>query len=254
MLALLLPCLVLIATPALAASSEWHPVEGGAIRIVTAEAPEGGMLRGALEIRLEPGWKTYWVDPGEFGVPPQIELAGRPEPARIRFPAPVRIDDGYSAWAGYDRSTRLALELPPVAPHGIRASVFLGICKSICIPVQADLAVASQPLSNPEEARIVDEAFASLPRQAGSEFGIVRLHRDGDRLLAQLSLPRPGADAELFLVEGGGWRFGLPSRLPGDMLAIPVRARPAGSAPIAYTLVSGDAAVEGRIAVSGEEE
>src|SRR5690606_17220997 len=126
---------LVIATPGLAASSAWHVTEGGAVRLVTAEAPGNGILRGALEIRLEPGWKTYWLDPGEWGVPPQVELvgSGADRPVKIRFPAPRWMEDEFSAWAGYDRSTLLALELPGDATLPLAANVFLGICRSICI-------------------------------------------------------------------------------------------------------------------------
>lgn len=67
--------LLALAPGAHAASSEWHHVEGGSIRIVTSGAPDAqGILRGALEIRLKPGWKTYWLDPGSSGVPPTLDV------------------------------------------------------------------------------------------------------------------------------------------------------------------------------------
>ena len=108
-------CSALIAgssSPAISASSEWHRVEGAGIRIITAgPADEDGTLRGALEIQLEPGWKTYWRDPGDSGVPPALQAtADVPlEGIDIGFPAPRRFDDGYSIWTGYDHSVSLPL-------------------------------------------------------------------------------------------------------------------------------------------------
>ena len=86
--------LVLGPAPALAASSGWHHADGTSLRIVTSDRSDAdGRLRGALEIRLKPGWKTYWLDPGDAGVPPTLTLAdGRPVDAA--FPAPKRFDDG----------------------------------------------------------------------------------------------------------------------------------------------------------------
>src|SRR5690606_29169706 len=100
--------------PAHAGSSAWYHVEGGSIRLVTdSEADSDGLLRGALEIRLKPGWKTYWLDPGSSGVPPTLEATadGRAVAVEIDFPAPKRFDDGYGEWAGYDHSIALALTL-----------------------------------------------------------------------------------------------------------------------------------------------
>lgn len=65
-----------LALEAQAASSDWHETQGGAVRLVTSGiSNDQGYLRGALQIRLEPGWKTYWRDPGKTGIPPQLELS-----------------------------------------------------------------------------------------------------------------------------------------------------------------------------------
>ena len=62
--------------PAFASATDWLEVNGGRVRLVTSGLPDSsGLLNGALEIDLEPGWKTYWRDPGDAGVPPQIDIA-----------------------------------------------------------------------------------------------------------------------------------------------------------------------------------
>ena len=95
-----------------------------------------------LEIDLKPGWKTYWRDPGDAGVPPTLDASASSNiaSAELSFPAPHRFDDGFAIWAGYKEPVSL-----PVAftltdarqPATIDAKVFLGICETICIPVQA---------------------------------------------------------------------------------------------------------------------
>ena len=77
-----LPCLLLLAVsgsnlPAAAGSSDWFETEGARIRLVTIDEPTPeGTLKGTLEIALDAGWKTYWADPGDAGIPPQIDIAG----------------------------------------------------------------------------------------------------------------------------------------------------------------------------------
>ena len=44
--------------------------------IKTADAT---FLRAGVEIRLDPGWKTYWRDPGDSGVPPTFDFSGSRE-------------------------------------------------------------------------------------------------------------------------------------------------------------------------------
>src|SRR5262249_40519998 len=91
--------------PALASSSDWYDAEGGRIRLVTVGMPnDKGVLQGALQIDLKPGWKTYWIDPGDAGVPPSIDVSPSQNiaSADMSFPAPHRFDDGFAVWAGYN--------------------------------------------------------------------------------------------------------------------------------------------------------
>src|SRR3954453_13341134 len=75
---LLAAALLLFATaaPALASSSAWYDADGGSIRLLTSGAPaERGVVQGALQIDLKPGWKPYWLDPGDAGVPPSLDAS-----------------------------------------------------------------------------------------------------------------------------------------------------------------------------------
>ena len=93
-----------------ASSSPWIDVQGGRVRLVTSGGPnQHGILSGALEIDLAPGWKTYWRDPGDAGVPPTIDVSASAniKSAELDFPAPERHDEGDFSWAGYDRPVSL---------------------------------------------------------------------------------------------------------------------------------------------------
>ena len=76
-------------SPALASSSDWFETEGGASGWSPRVTPdETGVLRALLEIDLKPGWKTYWRDPGDAGVPPTIDVSASTQhrSAEIRLP------------------------------------------------------------------------------------------------------------------------------------------------------------------------
>ena len=84
-------CSLALPSPASASSSDWFETEGGRVRLVTTGQPDGdGNLTGILDIELKPGWKTYWRDPGDAGVPPTIDVAASPgvTGAEFSFPAP----------------------------------------------------------------------------------------------------------------------------------------------------------------------
>lgn len=242
-------------TLAQAASSGWHHVEGGAIRIVTSGEPgPGGHLRGALEIRLKPGWKTYWLDPGASGVPPTLTAsAGDKDTAvAIGFPPPRRFDDGYAPWAGYDHPVSLALTiaLPQRTPARLDASVFLGVCETICIPVAATLSFDPRDGTHaPEDAKVVKDAFAALPAPARPGFSAAAARVGDDEILIETALPAGARVLDLFVAGSATLALGTPERQgaePDGLFRVPVALRTGDHAEeVAYTLVTDAGAVSG---------
>ncbi len=249
-----------IAPPALASSSDWFETQGGRIRLVTAGKPdEDGRLKGMLDIDLLPGWKTYWRDPGDAGVPPQIDISASENiaSADFAFPAPERHDDGSFKWAGYDKPVALPVVFTLKSPADaalIEADVFLGVCETICIPAQTRLTLdpASDP-DNPEEAAAVAAAFAALPAPAKPEFGVSSAREEGSKLIVEAKLAGDPASAEFFLAGAEGYAFGTPERVEKEgkiMFSLEILARadsvPAGGG-LHYTLVTNAGAVGGLI-------
>jgi DsbC/DsbD-like thiol-disulfide interchange protein len=246
---------------ALASSSQWSEVQGGAVRLVTTGAPDAGdgILRGALQIDLKPGWKTYWLDPGDTGVPPKISVTGA-SLASVAYPVPQRFVETGTVWNGYDAPVSFAVSLKVAGGDAkeISAEVFLGICQSICIPLQAHLKLdpATDP-GNPEDAAIVTQAFEDVPSPARAGFRVSdAAQRETGALQVTAELPRPSGKAELFLAAPEGYSFGPPKRL-GDTkgnatFSVPIYERPEGVAQgveAAYTLVQEGSAVAGKIAL-----
>lgn len=246
---------------AFATASDWVEVEGGRVRLVTAGAPDaGGKLQGALEIDLRPGWKTYWRDPGDAGVPPQIDVSKSVNvaAAEMRFPPPERIDDGFSKWAGYRHAVAFPIIFSIEAagdPIAIEADVFLGICETICIPVRGRFALdpANAP-DNADDRALVAAAFAALPGAARADFKAVVLSADDKRILVEAVLPEAQrASVEVFIAGADGYMFGTPERTGGDgktVFAVPVLERPAtkpAGGGLHYTLATPDRSVEGTL-------
>ncbi len=249
--------LAIVPQHAFAASTQWFSVEGGEIRLVTAGgADENGRLTGALEIVLQPGWKTYWLDPGDAGVPPQIDVSSSRNVtgASFKFPAPTRFDDGYAVWAGYKDQVSLAVEFNVGANPHIDAEIFLGLCEKICVPVQLQLSLDPARDSDADIAA-VKAAFAGLPKKPKVDFRLDRLEIVGTEMIeAKLTLPAPGGRSELFLASQDGWYFGTPVRsADGIAFEVPLLGRPKDDSPppeFVYTLVHEDQAVTGAVAIS----
>lgn len=246
------------ASPALASSSAWRQAEGGRVRLVTSGKTDSeGRLNGVLQIELKPGWKTYWRDPGASGVPPSIDVSANPlvASATIDFPPPEHHFDGLSTWAGYDRSVSLPVTFTMRASGqagAIDALVFLGICETICVPVQAKLVVdTSIEPDNANDASIVAAAWAALPQPATAEFSAKIIASDGKTVKLEVASPDGGEKAELFLAGSDGYMFG-PAKMvveagkqawKADVVTRPKEV-PTGEG-LHYTLVTPAGAVSG---------
>lgn len=98
----------------------------------------------AIRQRMDPGWHTYWKNPGEAGVAtaltwalPQGVTAGA-----IVWPMPERFSDGSVTAYGYEKEATLLVPLtaaPSAKPGKARLTVNLLACEHMCIPEQVTL-------------------------------------------------------------------------------------------------------------------
>ena len=250
-----------LSSPATSAATDWAEQDGARIRLVAAEpAPDATEIRAALVVELKPGWKTYWRDPGDAGVPPQFTLgdAENIASARLDYPAPERFAEGTSNSNGYEAPVAFPLTLTlkvPGAPNVVKASAFLGICEDICVPVQLDFAleVPAAAASTPDQA-LVQAAFDALPKPASAAFGLANLAYQPDALDVEIAAPLSDSPPELF-VAADRFQFGAPklvatanekTRFSVPILFAPKDAR-IEDAELHYTLKSGGMAVSGSV-------
>ncbi|WP_343313786.1 protein-disulfide reductase DsbD domain-containing protein [Brucella sp. BE17] len=246
------------ALPAAASTSPWTQTPGGRVRVIIEDqASDNGAIRGALQIDLAPGWKTYWRNPGSSGVPPQITLEGRAD-AQIAYPAPVLFsaaEDGI----GYKRPVSLPITFKPDPDgHRLKGNVFLGVCEKICIPVQTEFdfsleeadAVQSSAPQQVAVRTIIETAFDRLPAPASKDFGITKVKREGDKAIFKLALPDPHAPAQLF-VASDKMSLSQPVASPAqdDPEFIVTLHGKAKAVIVDYTIVQNGEAVSGQVAL-----
>ncbi|MGO6906703.1 protein-disulfide reductase DsbD domain-containing protein, partial [Rhizobium ruizarguesonis] len=113
--------------------SAWAENDGGRMRLVALAPDAAGKIRAALQIEPKPGWITYWKEPGNSGIPPQITIT--PESGvsldAIAYPVPKHFFKGGIEDIAYDAPVTLPLSLTAAGkgPLAIDASAFIGICK-----------------------------------------------------------------------------------------------------------------------------
>jgi DsbC/DsbD-like thiol-disulfide interchange protein len=234
---------LLASAPAWGQASDWVESEGGRLRIVAAVDPDVRQVRAILDIDLKPGWKTYWRDPGPSGIPPTIDVAASDniDSVTLHFPAPHRVDDGYGQWAGYPDPVALPLVLERIdedADTTLRARLFLGICETICIPLQADITLELTPDASRLSKALVARAFDALPSAPTPTHRLsdLRLSEDGRNLTVAAHVPSTAAanGPDLFAAAPEGFSFGVPVRTASDSdgpvrFTIPILRQPDGA-------------------------
>jgi DsbC/DsbD-like thiol-disulfide interchange protein len=240
-----------------ASSSEWFEMEGARVRLVTTGTPDAeGRLKGLLHIDLDPGWKTYWRDPGDSGVPPSVAVDSAD--VELDFPAPQRHDEGDFQWAGYDYPVGFPVTFAfkdLAGARAIEADVFLGVCETVCVPLQAKLSVdpAADP-DNADDAAAVKAAFDNVPGPARADFGVKVISDPGAKTLRlEAAFPGDPTTAQLFLASENGYTFATPERhsengktvFTTEILSLPARLGTGKGLP--YTLVTNAGAVNGHL-------
>jgi DsbC/DsbD-like thiol-disulfide interchange protein len=190
--------LCLPASDSLAAMTAWAENEGGRMRIIALPPAPDGTVRGALQIEPKSGWITYWKEPGQAGIPPKITLTSGDDASitEIGFPIPKQFTVGDVRDIGYDHPVALPFTLKlasPDKPMTLRASAFIGLCRNICIPFQADFRLelsATGPLPY-QENLILDEAIRHLPEKPSHDFAVTAYTLSDDRQNLRLTLKLP---------------------------------------------------------------
>lgn len=131
---------------------------------------DGKAYQAGLHIMLQPGWKTYWRNPGEGGIPPDIKLEGDNLASfTIDAPLPTRIIDGSGEAIGYHDEVVFPITLTPkdaTAPIAASLKSFFGVCAKICTPAKFAAALQFQPNSPPSaSAKLLASWAARVPKK-----------------------------------------------------------------------------------------
>jgi len=168
-----------------------------------------------LRIKHDPHWHTYWLNPGDSGMPTTIQwkLPAGIKAGQIQWPVPKRIPLPPMMNHGFEGEIVLPVEIrvPKDWPAGQEARLAARadwlICKDVCIPGGADLTlslpvVAASPAPNPKWKALFEAAFAGMPggkiekASASTANGIITLKLEGVK-------PLPGREVfALSTIEG----------------------------------------------------
>lgn len=210
--------------------------EAVTMRLVADPVTADGLIRGAVVLDLKPGWKTYWIDPGEAGLSPAIAIDGA-SLATLLFPAPSRFEEAGILSTGYVDPVGIGFTATAGASGKLEATIAIGVCRTVCIPVTATLDLPIRTAGRPDA--LVDWTFASLPDAAGDRFTAI-LASDAPTLLVNVSGSLPGPGADIFAAGPEGWSFGPATRVGERRFSLPILSRRANAEPPVFRIVLAD--------------
>jgi len=247
-----------------ASASAWIDSTNSKVRLVSAAIETGGKseLLAGVQLRMLPGWKTYWKNPGDSGVPPAFDWSGSKnlKRAEVLYPAPHRFADAGGTAIGYDGEVVFPVRLTPERdgePIELRLNFSYGLCKDLCIPNDVALGLAVTGDAGKAETLLIETFLAQVPRHSAPDLlpkvvG-VEFRSDGDtpELIIDAAFPPKAAATDLFIYAGdtflpvpkpeppvdGKQRFVVTFTSPAEADAIKGKA-------LAFTLVSDQGSTE----------
>ncbi len=241
-----------------AETSSWSEDMKSAIRLIGGEAQKTPIQAG-VELKLAPGWHTYWRYPGDSGVPPEFDFSGSDnlKSATVLYPAPKLHKDAGGETIGYDSNVIFPIEVTPIdasKPVKLKVSLDYAVCENMCVPAKGEAELTLNPGTTVANTALAD-ARAHVPKRETAQGADLHVKRvGGDQVV--IDFPAP-ADAPVVVFAEGptkDWALPIPSALqdaPAGRRAFGFRldGLPPGTDPkkpvdLTFTIVQGARAIE----------
>ncbi len=204
-----------VASAAGGSASPWVGSTNSKVRLVSGTVDVDGAptVVAGVQLRMDPGWKTYWRNPGDSGVPPSFDWSGSKnlKHAEVLYPAPHRVADANGTAIGYDDEVVFPVKLTPEQagePIELKLAFAYGLCKDLCIPNDVSLGLALPPDEGKGDAMLLESFLARVPKLARD--GLLpsvskvdaKLDAEKPQLIVDAVFP-PGATATDLFIDGG---------------------------------------------------
>ncbi|MCU0748468.1 MAG: hypothetical protein MUF13_02870 [Akkermansiaceae bacterium] len=224
----------------------------------------GKPVETAVRMVIDPGWHTYWINPGEGGMKTTFEwkLPDGWKVGEIGSPLPKRFLTGDLPGFGYEGTVLFPLGITPPADFSGTATLsgtvsWLACNDGACVPGESEvtLQLSAGPPAPTGEAGLIETALAKVPSASDTNYKL-HLVEDGNFLKLRIepsdkttpllqthAFPATpdviDAAAEIrFATDGGGWSARVPkseyATRPIEKLAL-VLAGPDGVSPISLS-------------------
>jgi len=156
------------------AHAQERPAQGQHVSISlvaeTRSIVPGRSFHLALRQQIEAGWHTYWLNPGDAGLPTTIDWSLPPDfkAGPILWPQPKRIAYGPVVDYGYENEVLLPVDIDVPSTVALGTNVVIAghaswlVCSDTCVPEDADLSISVPVAAVTEADPAWAERFASV--------------------------------------------------------------------------------------------
>jgi DsbC/DsbD-like thiol-disulfide interchange protein len=242
--------------------SAWSQDSKSAIRLIAGANKNGEpRLRAGIEIKLQPGWKTYWRYPGDSGVPPRFDFSGSDNliAAKPLYPAPHLFTDETGNSIGYKDGVIFPVQVTPREPGKpvtLKLKIDYAVCEKLCIPAEGRAELTLAAGFSTQDKRLM-AAEAQIPKQVSAAAAGLSLRRvnDAPKPLIAIELKAPGNPVSIF-AEGPTPEWALPIPKPAqgapagrqhfglELDGLPPGVSPNGPFDLTFTVVEDGRAIE----------
>jgi DsbC/DsbD-like thiol-disulfide interchange protein len=205
-------------------ASAWSNDARSSVRLIAGSNAGGkAPLHAGVEMKLLPGWHTYWRYSGDSGVPPRFDFSGSTNlaSAKVLYPAPSLHSDEAGQTIGYNGSVVFPVEVTPkeaARPVELRLKIDYAVCEKLCVPAEGTAALTIAPGESSEDAA-VNAAFARVPVQLTPRQAGLTVHRLAGDTKPLVMVDLPGAPQTPLAVFAEGptpdWALPIPKPVAG---------------------------------------
>ena len=180
--------------------TDWHENINSEMRVIMSEFKNDNLYIG-FEINLSDDTYTYWANPGDSGIEPDIKIStNNAINYEVLWPLPEMIKDQYGTNYGYYGNIVIPIKISLSDTReniDLYLSYNLGVCNSICIPIDGKIKIPmldSQDYYRKKSNRGIQEALKNTPfyRDDGTNFiNSARLQQSNNSEIINLIFSKP---------------------------------------------------------------